>query len=168
MLGFSRSKCMKNIQIIKHRRGALGLRLFGLGPKMKPMKGLIQLKKLLDEHTFWAKGRSMKRLKMMLSKSTVVITVWRENNLIGFGRANSDYIFRSVLWDIVVANENQGEGIGSLLIETLINAPEIKDVEKIYLMTTHCSNFYKNKGFQFNSNQKLLYINRISEISKNN
>ena len=168
MLGFSRSKCMKNIQIIKHGRGALGLRLWGLGPKMKPKKGLIQLKQLFDEHAFWAKGRSMKRLKIMLAKSTVVITAWRGNNLIGFGRANSDYIFRSVLWDIVVANESQGKGIGSLLIETLINSPEIKDVEKIYLMTTHCSNFYENKGFQFSNNQKLLYINGISKIKKSN
>ena len=158
---------MKNIQIVKHGRGALGLRLCGLGPKMKPMQGLIQLKQLFDEHTFWAKGRSIKRLKMMLSKSTVVITVWKEKKLIGFGRANSDYIFRSVLWDIVVANENQGEGVGSLLIDTLINSPEIRDVEKIYLMTTHCSNFYENKGFQFSSNQKLLCVNRMSEIKKN-
>ena len=63
MLGISRSKCMNNIQIIKHGKGALGLRLCGLGPKMKPMKGLIQLKKLFDEHTFWAKGRSMQSLK---------------------------------------------------------------------------------------------------------
>ena len=158
---------MKNIQIVKHGSGALGLRMFGLGPKMQPMQGLIQLKQLFDEHTFWAKGRSIKRLRMMLSKSTVVITIWKGKKLIGFGRANSDYIFRSVLWDIVVANENQGEGVGSLLIDTLINSPEIRDVEKIYLMTTHCSNFYENKGFQFSSNQKLLYINRISEIKKN-
>ena len=158
---------MKNIQIVKHGSGALGLRMFGLGPKMQPMQGLIQLKQLFDEHTFWAKGRSIKRLRMMLSKSTVVITIWKGKKLIGFGRANSDYIFRSVLWDIVVANENQGEGVGSLLIDTLINSPEIRDVEKIYLMTTHYSNFYENKGFQFSSNQKLLYVNQISGIKKN-
>ena len=157
---------MKNIQIIKHGSGALGLRLCGLGPKMKPMRGLIQLKKLFDENTFWAKGRSLKKLKMMLSKSTVVITVWKENKLIGFGRANSDYIFRSVLWDIVVSDENQGKGIGALLLDTLINSPEIKDAEKIYLMTTHCSSFYESKGFQFSNNQKLLLINHMSEIKK--
>ena len=159
---------MKNIQMVKHGRGALGLRLCGLGPRMKPMKGLIQLKKLFDENTFWAKGRSLKKLKMMLSKSTVVITVWKENKLIGFGRANSDYIFRSVLWDIVVADENQGEGVGSLLVDTLINSAEIKDVEKIYLMTTHCSSFYERTGFQFSKNQKLLFVNQSSEIKKFN
>ena len=127
-------------------------------------KGLIQLKQLFDEHAFWAKGRSMQRLKIMLSNSTVIITIWNQNNLIGFGRANSDSSFRCVLWDIVVANENQGQGIGSILIKALINSPEVKNVEKIYLMTTHCSHFYKKKGFELSGNQTLLCISQISDI----
>ena len=155
---------MQNIQIVRHGKGAIGLRLFGLGPKMIPSNGLKKLKRLFDENTFWAKGRSLKKLKIMLSNSTVIITVWNQNKLIGFGRANSDYSFRSVLWDIVVANDNQGKGIGSMLVKALINSPKIKSVEKIYLMTTHCSNFYEKKGFKLNSNQKLLYISQISDI----
>ena len=155
---------MQNIQIVRHGKGAIGLRLFGLGPKMMPSNGLTKLKRLFEENTFWAKGRSLKKLKIMLSNSTVIITVWNQNKLIGFGRANSDYSFRCVLWDIVVANDNQGKGIGSMLVKALINSPKIKSVEKIYLMTTHCSNFYEKKGFKLNSNQKLFYISQISDI----
>ena len=149
---------MKNIQIIKHGSGALGLRLCGLGPKMKPMRGLIQLKKLFDENTFWAKGRSLKKLKMMLSKSTVVITVWKENKLIGLGRATSDYIFRSVLWDIVVEKKYQKYGIGKLIVTSILENNVIANVEKIYIMTTNCEIFYLKMGFETERDQTLMML----------
>ena len=33
---------MKKISLIKHTKGALGLRFFGLGPNLKPTKGLME------------------------------------------------------------------------------------------------------------------------------
>ena len=49
---------MKEISLIKHSKGALGLRFFGLGPNLKPTNGLIKLQKLLDTNTLWAKSRT--------------------------------------------------------------------------------------------------------------
>jgi len=46
---------MKEISLIKHVKGALGLRVFGLGPNLKPTNGLIKLQKLLDSNAFWEK-----------------------------------------------------------------------------------------------------------------
>jgi len=46
---------MKEISVIKHAKGALGLRVFGLGPNLKPTNGLIKLQKLLDTNAFWVK-----------------------------------------------------------------------------------------------------------------
>ena len=51
---------MKTVFLIKHSKGALGLRLFGLGPNLKPINGLKKLQKLLDKHTFWAKNRTIR------------------------------------------------------------------------------------------------------------
>ena len=39
---------MKEISLINHSRGALGLRFLGLGPNLKPTNGLSKLKRLLD------------------------------------------------------------------------------------------------------------------------
>jgi len=44
---------MKEISLIKHAKGAIGLRVFGLGPNLKPVNGLINLQKLLDANAFW-------------------------------------------------------------------------------------------------------------------
>ena len=96
----------------------------------------------------------------MLSNSTVVVSLWHHNKLIGFGRATSDLVFRAVLWDVVVAPDRQGLGLGKLIMEAILTNKKIRSVEKIYLMTTNRSEFYKQFGFKLNKEQTLLTINK--------
>tara|TARA_B100000214_G_C23872796_1_gene583473 strand:+ start:486 stop:947 length:462 start_codon:yes stop_codon:yes gene_type:complete len=151
---------MEGISIIKHCKGSLGLRYFGLGPYMTPSRGLKKLGNLLNKETFWASNRNCKCLKIMLANSTEVISVWRKGEMIGFGRATSDKIYRAVLWDIVVASNFQGHGLGRIIVEELLKKSSLKSVEKIYLMTTNCLKFYENLNFgQIASQSLLLYKN---------
>ncbi len=147
---------MQELKLLKHAQGAPGLRLFGLGPNLLPSRGLIKLKKLFDNHAFWARNRNYDNLRKLLLGSDVVITLWSDKRLVGFGRATSDQIYRAVLWDIVVADDLQGKGLGRLVIQALLASPEIKKVERIYLMTTNSSNFYKQLGFHECNEQSLL------------
>ncbi len=151
---------MHEISVIKHAKGALGLRFLGLGPGMRPTQGMLKLQILLAKHAFWSTKRNKRQLQKMLAKSSVVISIWDKKRLVGFGRATSDETFRAVLWDVVVANDVQGIGLGRLLVEALLNAPEIKNVERIYLMTTNCSKFYQQMGFHISHSQKLLLIEK--------
>ena len=91
---------MKEISLIKHTKGALGLRFLGLGPNLQPTNGLIKLQKLLDTNAFWAKNRTINDLKKCLSNSDVVISLWVGKEIVGFGRALTDGIYRGVLWDL--------------------------------------------------------------------
>ena len=150
---------MNLISLVKHAPTAPGLRLFGIGPKLTPTNGLEKLQSLLNKNTFWARGRTKQQLGEMLSNSTVVVSLWDQNQLIGFGRATSDLVFRAVLWDVVIAADRQGLGFGKLIIEAILTNKKIKSVERIYLMTTHGSEFYKQLGFKLNHNQSLLIIN---------
>mgnify|MGYP001425152465 CR=1 FL=1 len=56
----------------------------------------------------------------MLKNSTVVVSAWEKQKLVGFGRANSDTAFRAVLWDIVVKDAVKGSGIGTQIINLLL------------------------------------------------
>ena len=147
---------MKDIDLIQHDQGAFFLRLLGLGPRLVPVQAIYQLQILLENNTFWAKGRTKKKLKKMIAHSSVIVTLWKENKLIGFGRATSDKSYRAVLWDIVIDKNHQKNGLGSLLLESLINSKSIKNVEKVYLMTTNCKEFYKSQGFIEPINQTIL------------
>ena len=150
---------MKDICLIKHASSAPGLRLFGLGPSFKPMKGLEKLLILFNQNTLWAKNRDVRQIKKMLANSNVIITLWKKNNLVGFGRATTDQVYRAVLWDIVVSKDLQRVGLGKLIVEELLKDAKIKSAEKIYLMTTDSKDFYKQLGFKVNTNQFLMMLN---------
>ena len=147
---------MKEISLIKHSRGALGLRLFGLGPNLKPTKGLSKLQKLLDTNAFWAQDRTIHDLKKCLANSDVIISLWVGNEIVGFGRALTDGIYRGVLWDIVIDQNHQGKGYGKLIVENLLSSKKIKKTKKIYLMTTNKKLFYSQFDFVQSTSQNLL------------
>ena len=147
---------MSSITIIKHKKGSPGFRHFGLGPNLYPSRGIQQLIKLFDENTFWASNRKLKNIKTMLKQSDIVVSLWKQKKLIGFGRCLTDHIYRAVLWDIVISNNYKGRGYGRLLINKIINSKELISVEKIYLMTTNQKAFYEKNGFRDSYPQVLL------------
>jgi len=95
----------------------------------------------------------------MLANSNVIITLWNKNNLVGFGRATTDQVYRAVLWDIVVSKDMQRVGLGKIIVEELLKDKKINSAEKIYLMTTDSKDFYKQLGFKVNINQSLMMLN---------
>ena len=136
------------IELIRHRRGALRLR--------HAPGQLQQLQRLLDAHSFWASGRSRKELSRMLAGSQAAISAWQGSRLVGFGRASSDGVFRAVLWDVVVAREYQGRGLGRRIVEALLQEPALQGVERTYLMTTNSTGFYEQLGFTAVESQELM------------
>ena len=136
------------IQLIRHRRGAWRQR--------RAPGQLRQLQQLLDAHSFWASGRSQRDLSRMLAGSQAVVSAWQGALLVGFGRATSDGVFRAVLWDVVVAGEHQGRGLGRRIVEALLQEPALQGVERVYLMTTNSSGFYEQLGFKAVDSQRLM------------
>ena len=151
---------MDAICLLIHAPGAPGLRWLGLGPGLRPSRGLWKLQRLLDQHAFWAQGRSMGDLRRMLAGSAAVVSLWRGRRLVGFGRASSDGVFRAVLWDVVIPEDLQGQGLGRQLVEALLNTPQLQGVERVYLMTTNSAGFYEQLGFQRVEGQQLLLRGR--------
>ncbi len=156
---------MAATKLVKHAPGAPGLRLLGLGPGFRPSKGLKQLKILFNNHAFWAKDRNEKNIKKLLAESTVVISVWEDSRIIGFGRATSDSIYRAVLWDVIVPKDLQGQGLGKKIVEALLNSRKIKKAERVYLMTSNSAKFYNQFGFKSVTHQSLLLKESSNQCS---
>ena len=153
---------MTPIRLVHHAPGAPGLRWLGLGPDLRPSRALIKLQRLFDRHAFWARGRSFSQLRRLLAGSDAVVSLWRGKRLVGFGRAASDGRYRAVLWDIVVAGDLQGRGLGRRVVEALLEAPKLQAVERIYLMTTNSAGFYQQLGFKNAEPQQLLIRRRLT------
>ena len=153
---------MRKISLIKHATGAPGLRFFGLGPNLRPSNSLEKLKLLFNQNAFWARNRNKNQIKKMLSNSSVIVTIWDKKNLIGFGRATTDKVYRAVLWDIVISKKSQRLGLGKIILKALLNDKNIKSVERVYLMTTNSTDFYKQLGFKKYSQQSLLLLDKTT------
>jgi ribosomal protein S18 acetylase RimI-like enzyme len=125
---------------------------------------LYQLQELLNISAFWAKGRSIEDLRIAITNSDPVISVWDGERLVGFARATSDGIYRATIWDVVIHPNYQGNGLGSKLVETVLAHPKMRWVERVYLMTTHQQKFYEKIGFQAN-NSTTMVLNNQSKIN---
>ena len=147
---------MKEISLVHHSKGAIGLRFFGLGPHLRPNNGLNRLQKLLDNNTFWAQNRTINDLKKCLANSDVIVSIWVGKEIVGFGRALTDGIYRGVLWDIVIDQNHQGKGFGTLIVKNLLSSKKIKKTKKLYLMTTNKKLFYSQLDFKEVNSQNLL------------
>ncbi|MCP9850227.1 GNAT family N-acetyltransferase [Cyanobium sp. Morenito 9A2] len=132
-------------------------RLISHGPLALRLRWRLgALQALLDQHSFWASSRSRGELARMLGRSQATVSAWHGSTLVGFGRATSDGVFRAVLWDVVVAREQQGEGLGRGIVEALLDSPAVARAERVYLMTTNSAGFYSRLGFSPDHGQELL------------
>ena len=139
----------ETIQLVRHSRLPLQL-----------LMGINQVRGLFDAHSFWAQGRSRRALVRMLLGSCSVVSAWQGGRLVGIGRATSDGVFRAVLWDVVVAEEHQGRGLGRRIVQALLDSPPVASSERVYLMTTNSSGFYERLGFSSEHGQQLLVLYR--------
>ena len=121
---------------------------------------LNQLRALFNEAAFWAQDRSLTDLALALNHSHPVISAWHQDQLIGFARATSDWVYRATIWDVVVNPTYQGAGIGRKLIHTLLGHPAMAKVERVYLMTTEQQAFYERIGFEVNPSTTMLLLNQ--------
>jgi len=151
---------MNRFRLVEHAPGAPGMRWLGLGPGLRPTRALWKLQRLLDQHTFWASGRTLRNLRQTLDGSAAVVSIWKGQRMVAFGRASSDGIFRAVLWDVVVATDLQGQGLGRQVVEALLNTQQVRSTERVYLMTTNGSGFYQQLGFRRADSQQLLVLRR--------
>ena len=101
----------------------------------------------------------------MLRGSQAVVSAWQGQQLVGFGRASSDGVFRAVLWDVVVAGEHQGLGLGRRLVAELLACPVVARAERVYLMTTNSDGFYGRLGFSASHAQHLMVWHRQQQSS---
>ncbi len=102
----------------------------------------------LHETARWAQGRSLTTLRTLLRESDIFLTVWDGDALIGCARVLTDYTMRALICDVIVHPDQQGRGIGRLLIEAVEEHPALRDVESLCLFTTQKRDFYAHLGWK--------------------
>ena len=58
--------------------------------------------------------------------------------------------------DIVIDQNHQGKGFGTLIVKNILSSKKIKTTKKLYLMTTNKKLFYSQLDFKEVTSQNLL------------
>ena len=74
------------------------------------------LVKLFNQAGWSDKTSDLDRLKLMVENSQIVVTAWDEDNMIGFARCVTDYVFNGQINNVIIDQEYRGRGIGKELI----------------------------------------------------
>lgn len=94
----------------------------------------------------WAKGRTLEDTREMLRHTDVMVCAWDGDQLVGFGRVLTDFVYRATLWDVVVDKAYQRQGIGTEIVQRILHHPKLKKVELFWLCTRR-PGFYERLGF---------------------
>ena len=89
-----------------------------------------QLQELLRQ-TGWANRRSIEGIQQMLQGTPLTLGAWEGNRLVGFVRVITDGIYRALIDDVVVAESKRGTGIGSELMQQIVE--RLAEVEEVFL-----------------------------------
>ena len=101
----------------------------------------------LFSQAHWARHRNMDDTEALLQKTDVFVTVRDKARLIGFGRALSDGIFRALLDDIIVDQDHRHQGVGGIIVKTLVE--QLSGIEEVYLHTDPLlESFYGKYGYR--------------------
>ena len=109
-----------------------------------------QLCELVNKQ-WWAGNRRLKDVQTMLENTSLVVAVVEHatQRLVGFSRVLTDFIFRATIYDVMVVEDQIGNGLGKRLLNVIGDHPRLQRVEMINLCCEErLFPFYEKWGFE--------------------
>lgn len=103
----------------------------------------------LYKEVWWGKERTLEDAVNCVRGSQVCIGILDSNDkLIGFARIISDFIYKAIIFDVIVSVEHQGNGLGQKLMNLVKSHEKLKKVKHFELYCLpEMESFYTSFGF---------------------
>jgi len=104
----------------------------------------------LYQREWWTRGRTLEQTLEMLRNTDHVLGVCdaKSGRLLAFARVLTDGVFRAFVYDVIVAEELRGRGLGSRLMRRLLEHPVLRGVSQVDLACRpEREAFYRRLGF---------------------
>ncbi|MDO5971642.1 GNAT family N-acetyltransferase [Flavivirga aquimarina] len=98
------------------------------------------------KNSYWGSSRTFEEQKMAI-ENTINFGLFIDGNQIAYARVMTDKVFFAYLMDVFVIKDYQGKGYSKLLIDKILNFPELKAIDKWMLATKDAHLLYKKFGF---------------------
>jgi GNAT superfamily N-acetyltransferase len=102
--------------------------------------------KFLSTETYWAKGRSKAVVRRSIENS-ICFGVYKGNDLVGFARVVTDRAVFAWILDVFVLEAYRKHGLGKVLMEAIMDHPELQNLQRWGLATKDSHGLYERFGF---------------------
>ncbi len=110
---------------------------------------ILDLIKLFSKE-WWSYYRTSEDVRKMLQNTDLIIAIFDEETgqLIAFSRVLTDFVYRAMIYDVIVKESHRHQGLGTRVINSIIRHPALISVEHIELQTQpELISYYENLGF---------------------
>ncbi|GAA4886274.1 GNAT family N-acetyltransferase [Flaviramulus aquimarinus] len=108
------------------------------------------------KNSYWGESRTFEEQKTA-SKNTINFGLFHNKKQMAYARVMTDKVFFAYLLDVFVIEAYQGKGYSKLLIDNILNFPELKNIDKWMLATKDAHELYKKFDFvAIKSPEKLM------------
>jgi GNAT superfamily N-acetyltransferase len=103
----------------------------------------------LYKREFWCEKRKKLDVVKMLENTNITIGVVTETyDLVGFVRVLTDYVYKAIIFDLIVHPDWRNKKLGKLLMDSVIKHPQLKNIEHFDLnCLPEMYPFYEKWGF---------------------
>ncbi len=103
---------------------------------------------LYGEYDWWD-DRTPEEVRVALEGTEVAVGVVRGDDLVAAARVLTDYTYYATVFDVIVATDRRGEGYGELLMDGVIDHPDLQAVDGLSLLCRRgLVGFYESVGFE--------------------
>ena len=109
----------------------------------------------LYQNEWWTDKRTLEETQRVVDNSSIVIGLTNEeDDLIAFARVLTDFTFKAIIFDVIVAKSLRHEGLGKKLMDLILHHKKLQDVKHFELYCLpEMVEFYKAYGFEDDLNE---------------
>lgn len=103
----------------------------------------------LYQEEWWTTGRSITDTRKCIEGSQVCIGLIDDGGCLqGFARVLTDYVFKALIFDVIVTRDQRGSGLGGMLVSLIRNHEQLRRVKHFELYCLpEMFGFYRKHGF---------------------
>jgi len=103
----------------------------------------------MSEESYWAQGRPFEVQRRAVEHSALVVGAYTAGGeQVGFARMVTDLATWAWLCDVYVMPEHRGGGLGTAVVRTLVEHPDVVDIRWQFLATRDAHDLYAKFGYR--------------------
>ncbi len=116
---------------------------------------VAMISRFLADESYWAEGRPRDLVERSIANS-LNLGLYEDDRQLGFARVVTDRATFAWICDVLILSEARGKGLGTWLMECVIDHPDLHGLRRFMLVTRDAHEVYRRVGFT-----ELPYPSRI-------